>query len=82
MSHRNKMISFFGEGNFMRIKLFCAVLFASLLLITFCTEKHPQRGQQFDFAEGNGCIACHTNADLLKQVAKPLPPMPGEAGEG
>ncbi len=52
------------------------------LLLQFCAEKKTPQGPQFNFAEGNSCVECHTSENTLKQVAAPLPPHPGEAGEG
>lgn len=46
-----------------------------------CTEKYPADANHAA-AISDGCVACHTNADLLKEVATPLPEVDGEAGEG
>ncbi len=55
-----------------------------LVLVLFswqCTEKYPASGGSV-ISSADGCVACHTNADLLKEVATPLPPPGGDAGEG
>ena len=46
-----------------------------------CTEKYPAHDTNI-VADADGCVGCHTNADLLKKVATPLPPASSEAGEG
>ena len=46
-----------------------------------CTEKYPANDTKI-VADAGGCVGCHTDANLLKQVATPLPPVSGEAGEG
>jgi len=65
-----------------RAKLLLLAVLSLLLVFLFCTEKNPPQGSQFNFAEGNSCIDCHTSDALLKKVATPLPPSSGEAGEG
>ena len=55
-----------------------------LFVIVFswqCTEKYPANDTKI-VAESDGCIDCHTDAELLKQVAAPLPETEGDAGEG
>ena len=55
-----------------------------LLLVLFswqCTEKYPADSKHVT-AVVDGCVECHTDAELLKEVATPLPPPDGEAGEG
>ncbi len=64
------------KSTFLAVFLFCIVL-----LSIHCADKYP--AQETDIiASAEGCVACHTNADLLKEVATPLPPVNGEAGEG
>jgi nitrate/TMAO reductase-like tetraheme cytochrome c subunit len=46
-----------------------------------CSEKSPQSPARFNLSQANGCVSCHTNTDLLKELATPLPP-PAESGEG
>jgi hypothetical protein len=59
------------------------MLIAALLLVgARCTDKYPAQGHDSQLAAGNSCVSCHTNADLLKKVAVPLPPPSVEAGEG
>ena len=55
------------------------------LFIFNCTEKTPLEdvGKNFTSVGESQCINCHTNEDLLKQVAEPLPDAGGEgSGEG
>lgn len=64
-------------------QLLLIALAAALLIIgTQCTDKYPAKEHNSQWADNNGCVSCHTNADLLKQVAEPLPAVNGEAGEG
>jgi len=51
------------------------------LLYMHCTEKSPQSPAKFNLSKADGCVSCHTNADLLKSLATPLPPVT-ESGEG
>jgi len=63
---------------------FYVLLAFCLVLIAFswqCTEKYPANDTHI-VAAANGCVNCHTNADLLKKVATPLPATNGDAGEG
>ena len=46
-----------------------------------CAEKSPQSPAKFNLSKADGCVSCHTNADLLKSLATPLPPVT-ESGEG
>lgn len=63
------------------------IIFPILLIVLLgifswqCTEKYPADANQ-TAAISDGCVACHTNADLLKEVATPLADVGGEAGEG
>ena len=55
-----------------------------LLLLSGCTEKYPSDTDENGpvLTQGN-CVACHTDQDLLKQVADPVePPEDGDSGEG
>ena len=62
--------------------IFTALLVILLALLSWqCTEKYPADNDHAA-AISDGCVACHTNAELLKKVAAPLPPPSGEAGEG
>lgn len=65
------------------MKIFYIALIVILLfLLASCTEKYPEPGDLVGQQDGSGCINCHTNADLLKEVAIPLPPPTGSTGEG
>ena len=67
------------------MKIISLILFVTLIfLLSSCTEKYPEPGDLIGQQDtGSGCVNCHTNADLLKQVATPLPPPPdGGSGEG
>ncbi len=58
------------------------VLCLFLLLFPWqCTKKYPTGGSSY-VSSANSCVTCHTNADLLKKVAAPLPPPAEDAGEG
>lgn len=59
-----------------------ALLFYALLFCWQCSKKYPADFKESGMAVNNGCVACHTDADLLKKVATPLPPVDGDAGEG
>jgi len=67
-------------------KLSFIVLILLLLgmLLLSCTDKYPVVNDG-DLAQtsGSGCVDCHTDKELLKQVAAPLPPdTGGSSGEG
>ena len=53
--------------------LFLFVMFQIFYL--GCTNKYEP-------TSGSSCVHCHLNSELLKEVATPLPPPTGEAGEG
>ncbi len=58
------------------------VLLAVIILLSWqCTEKYPADARHVA-AVSDGCVSCHTDADVLKKVATPLPDVDGEAGEG
>ncbi len=61
-------------------------LFMSLLLAFLaCQEKKTDVAHKqgiYEVAQQSSCVACHTNKDLLKQVAEPLEGSEGESGEG
>lgn len=66
-------------------KLSFIVLILMLLgiLLISCTEKYPVVNDgQLAKVTGSSCVDCHTDKDLLKQVATPLPPDTGSSGEG
>ncbi len=55
-----------------------------IMLVAFswqCSKKYPADANH-RAAVSDGCVACHLDVDLLKQVAEPLPHVEGEAGEG
>lgn len=64
------------KRNMLVVSLLC-VLLASQFLNWGCTDKYEPIT-----ASGSSCVHCHLNADLLREVADPLPPSDGEAGEG
>ncbi len=53
-----------------------------LLLQWGCTDKYKPAPGVFSASEESSCTYCHLNANLLKDVATPLPPPSGESGEG
>jgi len=55
-----------------------------LLAVTSCTDKYPVVNEgDIGQSSGSGCIDCHTNKELLMQVATPLPPdTGGSSSEG
>ena len=60
------------------------LLFLLAMLLSSCTEKYPAVNEG-DIARstGSGCVDCHTNKDLLKEVATPIDPGDGgDSGEG
>ncbi|MBN2413994.1 hypothetical protein JXQ31_20130, partial [candidate division KSB1 bacterium] len=57
-------------------------LMITIFLFNSCTEKYPGSVDANKMTTKNGCVSCHLNADKLKQLATPLPPPDGEAGEG
>ena len=67
------------KGNLLLVILISVI---SLLLLTQCTEKYPGATKELTLATGNGCVDCHLDAEKLKKVATPLPPVEGDAGEG
>ncbi len=70
----------------MKLKIFTlsSLLLLSLVLIFVwgCTDKNKPAPNIFSSAEESSCTHCHLDANLLKQVATPLPPHEGESGEG
>ncbi len=55
-----------------------------LLLYVGCTEKYPNKIEGGDvpvLAQGS-CVECHTDKELLKELATPIPPPSGDSGEG
>jgi cytochrome c553 len=64
-------------------KIIISILLLILLALLSwqCTEKYPADSDHAA-AISDGCVACHTNESLLKEVAEPLPHVDGEAGEG
>jgi hypothetical protein len=54
----------------------------SFFLLESCTDKYEPT-TMVDAGQGeSGCVYCHLNKDLLKQVADPIEQGGGEAGEG
>jgi hypothetical protein len=53
-----------------------------LFFISACTDKYEAPSENIAKASSSGCVACHTDEDLLKEVADPLPPPSGGGGEG
>ena len=70
---------FFGE--IMR-KISFVLLMLVLFIISSCTDKYDPPNDTMSLAKGSGCVDCHTDKDLLKEVADPLPPPSGGGGEG
>lgn len=70
----------------MKLKLFTfsSLLLLSLILIFVwgCTDKYKPAPNIFSSAEESSCTSCHLNANLLKEVATPLPSDNGDSGEG
>ena len=72
----------------MRKKIPILLLFAILpfiitvFLFISCTEKYPASHDANNLSTKNSCVSCHLNTEKLKQLATPLPPPEGEAGEG
>jgi len=67
-----------------KISFVMFLLFLFGILLSSCTDKYPGVNEG-DVAQssGSGCVDCHTNKDLLKEVATPLPPdSGGSSGEG
>ena len=54
-----------------------------LLYLLACTEKYPVGGEDnLGKIASDGCTGCHSDQELLKQVADPLPATNGDSGEG
>jgi len=53
-----------------------------MLLCAGCTEKYPSESRDFSAVEESGCTVCHLDAELLKEVADPLPEGNEPSGEG
>ena len=63
--------------------------YVSLLLVVLmiavswqCTEKYPMDKDHVGITTTDGCVSCHTDANLLKQVAAPVEHPSENAGEG
>ena len=63
-------------------KISFALLLIVLFFISSCTDKYEAPSENIAQNDGSGCVACHTDKDLLKEVADPLPEPPGGGGEG
>ncbi len=70
----------------MRIKIltmvsicFCVIIF---IWLSGCTDKYKPTANQFASLEKSSCTHCHLNAELLKDIANPIPDDNGESGEG
>ena len=64
--------------------IFYSVSSLILLFYAGCTEKYPNKTEGGDvpvLAQGS-CVECHTDKELLKELATPIPPPSGESGEG
>ena len=63
-----------------------SISFALLLIVLFfissCTDKYEVPNENIAQSSESGCVDCHTDKDLLKEVADPIPPPPGGGGEG
>ncbi len=65
-----------------KLLLVIAILVVATCLFQQCTKKNPQEPRRFNSSQADGCLSCHMNAQLLKEVATPLPPANTESGEG
>ncbi|MCI0512577.1 hypothetical protein L0128_05140 [candidate division KSB1 bacterium] len=65
-----------------KISLTPLFLVALVLLFQSCTDKYPPMPGEVPTGSRSGCVDCHTNKDLLKQVATPISHENGETGEG
>jgi len=54
----------------------------TMFVYVSCTDKYPASQDANKLGTKNGCVSCHLNGEKLKQLATPLPPPEGEAGEG
>lgn len=70
---------YFGDN--MR-KISFALLLIVLFFISSCTDKYETPNENIALSDGSGCVACHTDKDLLEEVADPLPEPPSGGGEG
>jgi len=70
----------------MKTKLFSlSFLMIVLFFLIFqwgCTDKYKPAPNIFSSSEESSCTHCHLNANLLKEIATPLPHDEGESGEG
>lgn len=70
-------------SKFTTVSVLLLVLLTSLVLC-HCSKTVdmliPGDGDQLVSAQGT-CVACHSNANMVDLVAKPIPP-PAEGGEG
>ena len=62
------------------IILVVVLLTTSVILLMNCSDKYPAPVEKFTLEE-NSCTSCHLNADLLKEVAEPIPDTGGDTGE-
>ncbi|MBC8185325.1 hypothetical protein H8E88_29880 [candidate division KSB1 bacterium] len=68
-----------------RTIIILSLLIMSLFFLLFqwgCTDKYKPAPGVFSASEETSCTHCHLNANLLKEVATPLPPPEEPAGEG
>ena len=52
-----------------------------IVLLNSCTDKYPQAVNKSFAIKKTSCIQCHLDADLLKEVAEPLPDQCEATGE-
>jgi hypothetical protein len=65
----------------MRKVSFIFIVFV-LFFISSCTDKYEAPSENIAQTGESGCVDCHMDVDLLKEVADPLPPPSGGGGEG
>jgi hypothetical protein len=53
-----------------------------LFFMSSCTDKYEAPSENIAQASESGCVGCHSDEQLLKEVADPLPPPPDDGGEG
>jgi len=61
------------------------VFFAAIIIILSvynCKEKYEESTETFASLSQSGCVSCHTDRDLLKEVADPIEDGGEEGGEG
>jgi hypothetical protein len=67
----------------MKKNQYVLIVLMIFFMVWGCTEKYPGPTEDSTLSlTGGSCVTCHTDQELLKEVADPLPPPDDDSGEG